>query len=67
MFRIVERIVLLDDIHLITAYCKSTDIKPTGFATGSFCQEVDTGKAYLYDEDADSGSEWIDQDFEDGE
>lgn len=52
MFRIVSMIPQNDDIHLIEAYCKSTDSKKTGFATGSVCTEVDTGDVYLYEEEA---------------
>lgn len=38
----------------------STDTKPTGsYATGSEFFEVDTGDTYYYDEDGDTGSEWV--------
>ena len=42
---------------------RSEDTKPTfaGIATGSLFHEVDTKKVYAYDEDADSGEEWIEQ------
>ena len=30
-------------------------------ATGSLFHEVDTKKVYAYNEDADSGSEWVEQ------
>ena len=37
----------------------STDTKPVdGIATGSVFVEVDTGKVYFFNEDADAGSEW---------
>jgi hypothetical protein len=46
----------------IEGFCLSTDTKPTdGLATGSRLTEVDTGKVYLFDEEADSGSKWIEQ------
>lgn len=67
MFRIVEQDVMLDDTKLITAYCSHSDTKPeNNFATGSFCMEVDTGKTYLYDEEASAGERWIEQNAEDG-
>lgn len=38
--------------------CISTDTKPTaGFATGSICVEVDTGKVYFFEEP----STWVEQ------
>lgn len=46
----------------IEGFCLSTDTKPTnGLATGSKLKEVDTGKEYRFDEEADAGSEWIEQ------
>ena len=45
----------LDDGYmLIEAYGKSTDNKPSfaGMATGSTYIAVDTGKAYMYEEEA---------------
>ena len=53
--RILKREPMLDDIHYVEIYCLSTDTKPTGFATGSVCIEVDTSDVYLYDEE---GAEW---------
>ena len=39
----------------------STDTKPVGgIATGSTFLEIDSGKTYYYDEDGDTGSEWVD-------
>ena len=36
------------------------DTKPTqGIATGSLFLEVDTGDVYAYDEEGDTGSEWL--------
>lgn len=55
MVRILSREPQLDDIHYVELACLSSDTKPTGFATGSLCIEVDTGDAYLYDEE---GAEW---------
>ena len=42
---------------LVEVYCKSTDTTPTSeeWVTGSVLIEVDTGKAYFYEEEAD---EW---------
>ena len=42
---------------LVEVYCKRTDTKPTSeeWVTGSVLIEVDTGKAYFYEEEAD---EW---------
>jgi len=57
--RIINREPQLDDIHYVEIYCLSTDDKPIGWATGSVCIEVDTGDVYLYDEEGDSGSEWV--------
>lgn len=54
--RILKREPMLDDIHYVEISCLSTDDKPTGFATGSTCLEVDTGDVYLYDEE---NAEWI--------
>lgn len=40
--------------------CTSTDTKPvSGIVTGSLALEVDTGDVYAYDEEGDSGSEWV--------
>ena len=40
------------------AYGLSTDDKPTaGYATGSVFIEVNTGKAYLYDEESETWNE----------
>ena len=42
---------------LVEVYCKSLDTKPTSeeWVTGSVLIEVDTGKAFFYEEEAD---EW---------
>jgi len=45
-----------DDIHYVELFGLSTDNKPIGFATGSIFFEVDTSKAYFYDE---VSAEWI--------
>lgn len=49
-FRILKRVPMLDDIHYIEAACISTDYKPTGWAMGSWCLEVDTATWYSYNE-----------------
>ena len=57
MVRILDRRVLDDGAFYIDGACKSTDTKPTrNIATGSCMIEVDTGDAYLYDEDSTT---WI--------
>lgn len=39
--------------------CTSSDTKPTsGFATGSICVEVDTGKVFFFNESTGS---WVEQ------
>jgi len=45
--------VLDDGSTMVEAYGKSTDSKPSfaGMATGSTFVAVDTGKAYLYEEE----------------
>lgn len=55
--RIIVDETLPDDVDMVTVYCKSLDTKPTSdrFANGSVCIEVDTGDAYMYDEE---GAEW---------
>lgn len=48
-----------DDQHYIEAVGLSTDTKPeNNIVTGSSFVEVNTGKAYLFDESADAGSRW---------
>ena len=40
---------------------KSTDDKPVGaYATGSEFFEVNTGKTYYFDEEGNTGEEWVD-------
>ena len=41
---------------LVTVYCLSTDSKPTNVANGSTCIEINTGKAFLFNE---GGSAWV--------
>ena len=59
MVRIRTKEVLVEDIPYIEASGLSTDDKPLGVATGSLFLEVDTGDVYAYDEEGDSGSEWL--------
>ena len=48
------------DKKYVEIACLSTDIKPvSGIITGSLAIEVDTGDAYLYNEEGTSGSEWV--------
>jgi hypothetical protein len=45
----------------------STDTKPTdGIVTGSKFTEVDTGKVYLFDEEADADKAWVEQGADNG-
>lgn len=59
--------ILVDKMHTnekcyIEVSCLSTDTKPVGnFVTGSILNEVDTGKVYFYNEEANSGAEWVEQ------
>lgn len=54
------------DLRYVEIYCLSTDTKPTtGIVTGSFCMEVDTGKTFLFNEEAASDSKWVEQNSED--
>jgi len=48
----------VEDAYVICVAGRSTETKPTGgkIATGSTYIEVDTGKAYFYDE---VGAQWI--------
>lgn len=53
---------VMDSGKRVAAYVGlSTDSKPTDCANGSEFAEIDTGKAYLYDED---GSTWEEQTVE---
>lgn len=58
---------LVDKVHTndkcyVEISCLSTDTKPVdGIVTGSICLEVDTGKVYFFDEDGDTGEEWVEQ------
>ena len=57
--RILDEKIIDDDLKLVTIYGLSTDSKPTsGIIMGSAFIEVDTGKAYLFNETAES---WVEQ------
>ena len=59
MIRITEERVIEGNNKYIEAFGLSTDSKPTaGIVTGSVFVEVNTGKAYLFNEA--SGS-WVEQ------
>jgi len=62
MVRMVEDVCLDFGVHYCEFRGLSTDTKPTGssICTGSEFFEIDTGKTYYYDEEADAGSEWVD-------
>ena len=62
MVRMIDDSCLDFGLHYCTFAGKSTDDKPVSgtLATGSEFFEIDTGKTYYYDEEADAGSEWVD-------
>lgn len=52
MIRYLEHKVIDAETNYVEAMGLSTDVKPTsGICTGSIFIEVDTGKAYFFDED----------------
>ena len=56
--RTIESVHVADGITYIEAAGLSTDAKPTtGVATGSVFIEVDTGKAFFFNEDAGTWTE----------
>ena len=58
-YRIIEERLVDDDKMFIVAFGKSGTTMPSGnLATGSTAIEIDTGKAYFYDE---ATSDWIEQ------
>jgi len=51
-----------DGKYMVVLAGPSGATKPTGnYCTGSIFHEVDTKKVYAYIEDADEGSEWVEQ------
>lgn len=59
MVRILVEQLFEGDKKYIEATGLSTDTKPeTNIITGSAFVEVNTGKAYLFDETAAAGSRW---------
>ena len=57
MVRILTETIVEGTKRYIEAACLSTDTKPVDdLVTGSVLIEVDTSKAYMYDEDS---SEWV--------
>ena len=67
MITIISKEAGLDGRELLSLVGTSNDIKPTGKLNGSKFVEIDTGKTFLYNEDAESGSEWVDQSFPEDE
>lgn len=62
MLRIIVEQRFTGNKKYIECFCISTDTKPVeNLVTGSKCTEVDTGKEYLFNEVAASGSEWVEQ------
>ena len=61
MVRTIIKKALLDGPIYFEMAGTSSDDKPVGthIATGSLFLEVDNGDVYAYDEDGDSGSEWV--------
>lgn len=54
--RIVNSGDYTQNYGMVIVYCISSELKPTnGIANGSICFEIDTNKAYLFDEE---GSQW---------
>ncbi len=47
---------IINGKELVDISCISTDTKPTRFANGSMCLEMDTGKIYAFNETA---STWV--------
>ena len=59
MIRITKEIAFSEDKKLIEAFGLSTDTKPTSnLVTGSVFVEVDTSKAFLFNE---ANSTWVEQ------
>jgi hypothetical protein len=57
--RITEETVLTNEVKVCTIFGTSSETKPTsGLAMGSVFVEVDTGKAFLFNE---STSAWVEQ------
>ena len=57
--RITEQTPVSDEISIVTIYGTSSETKPTtGIAFGSVFIEVDTGKAFLFNE---ANSTWVEQ------
>lgn len=56
MVTMIQEAVMGNGKPLVTVYCLSTDSKPTNVANGSSCIEINTGKAFLFNE---GGSAWV--------
>lgn len=57
--RITEQTTLTNEVNVCTIFGTSSETKPTtGIAFGSVFIEVDTGKAFLFNE---STYEWVEQ------
>ena len=57
--RITEETVLTNELKVCTIFGTSSETKPTsGIAFGSVFVEVDTGKAFLFNE---TTSAWVEQ------
>ena len=60
MVRILKKEYQNDDVNYYEFAGLSTDTKPVaGVCTGSKFIEVDTGDTYLFNEEGNSGEEWI--------
>lgn len=58
MLRITTEQTFTEDKKYIEGFCLSTDTKPTnGIITGSALVEVDTGKAFFFDEESSTWEE----------
>ena len=56
MFTVTKLINIINGKECVESACLSTDSKPTMFANGSMCIEMDTGKIYVLNE---AGSTWV--------
>lgn len=57
--RITEQTTLTNEVNVCTIFGTSSETKPTtGIAFGSVFVEVDTGKAFLFNE---ANSTWVEQ------
>ena len=56
MFTVTKVVRIIDGKELVDSVCLSADTKPTRFANGSMCLEMNTGDVYAFNED---DSAWV--------